>query len=117
MPYHRLDVYQKAYRLALEIHQISLGFPKLEQYELASQLRKASKSIAANIAEGMGKQESQKDVRRYLKIAMGSCDESRVWLEFARDLGYLTPKEQHGFDERYREVGRMLHGVIKRYGG
>src|SRR6185436_14742085 len=55
MPYHRLDVYQKAYQLALEVHRISLGFPKLEQYGLAQQLRASSKSIAVNLAEGMGK--------------------------------------------------------------
>ena len=115
MPYHRLDVYQKAYRLALEIHKMTLGFPKHEQYELASQLRRSSKSICANIAEGMGKQESGADVRRFIRIAVGSCDESRVWLEFARDLGYIQPREQAALDERYREIGRMLQGVLKRY--
>jgi len=115
MPYHRLDVYQKAYQLALEIHKMTLGFPKHEQYELASQLRRSSKSICANIAEGMGKQESRADVRRFIRIAVGSCDESRVWLEFARDLGYIKPWEQAALDERYREIGRMLRGVLKRY--
>ena len=52
MPYHRLDVYQKAYQLALEVHRISLEFPKLEQYALAQQVRASSKSIPVNIAEG-----------------------------------------------------------------
>ena len=50
MPYHRLKVYQKSYELALELHKITLRFPKIEQYELASQLRRSSKSIPANIA-------------------------------------------------------------------
>ena len=45
MPYHRLDVYQKAYQLALEVHRISLEFPQIEQYGLAQQLRASSKSI------------------------------------------------------------------------
>jgi four helix bundle protein len=115
MPYHQLDVYQKAYRLALEIHRVSLRFPKLEQYERASQLRRASKSIAANLAEGMGKQSSAGEVRRFVQMAIGSCDESRVWLEFARDLGYLSAEEHCDYDQRYREVGRMLRGVQKRY--
>ena len=115
MPYHRLEVYRKAYGLALEIHKLSLGFPKIEQYELGQQLRRSSKSIAANIAEGMGKQESKADVKRYMRIAIGSCDESRVWLEFARDLGYITGREQSGYDQRYQEVGRMIRGIIKRY--
>ena len=74
MPYHRLEVYRKAYRIALEVHGISLGFPKIEQYGLAQQMRGSSKSIAANIAEGMGKQESPADVRRFLRIAISHCD-------------------------------------------
>ena len=116
MPYHRLEVYQKAYRLALEVHKITLRFPQREQYELAQQLRKSSKSIPANIAEGMGKQESSADVRRFVRIAIGSSDESRVWLEFSKDLGYILEEEYKTYDERYREVGRMLRGVMKRYG-
>ena len=117
MPYHRLDVYQKAYQLALEVHRISLEFPQIEQYGLAQQLRASSKSIPANIAEGMGKQESPAEVKRFIRMAIGSCDETRVWLEFARDLGYLDITQQKALEERYQEVGRMLRGVIKRYDG
>ena len=116
MPYHRLDVFKKAYELALELHRESMKFPKTEQYELAQQLRKSSKSVPVNIAEGMGKQESKADVRRFIRISIGSCDESRVWLEFARDLGYMTKEKQLDYDMRYREVGRMLQGIVKRYG-
>ena len=117
MPYHRLDVYQKAYQLALEVHRISLGFPQLEQYGLAQQLRASSKSIPVNLAEGMGKQESPAEVKRFVRVAIGSCDETRVWLEFARDLGYLEVPQQNALEERYQEVGRMLQGLIKRYDG
>ncbi len=117
MPYHRLDVYQKAYQLALEVHRCSLAFPRVEQFELASQLRRSSKSIAVNIAEGMGKQDTPADVRRFIKIAVGSCDETRVWLQFGRDLGYLEASVYRVFDERYQEIGRMLQGLIRRYEG
>ena len=117
MPYHRLDVYQKAYQLALEVHRISLEFPKLEQYGLAQQVRASSKSIPVNIAEGMGKQESPAEVKRFVRISIGSCDETRVWLEFARDLGYLDIPQHKALEERYQEVGRMLQGLIKRYDG
>ena len=115
MPYHRLDVYQKAYKAALDVHRISLKFPQMERYELASQLRRSTKSIAANIAEGMGKQSSKAEVKRFIYMAIGSCDETRVWLEFARDLGYITADEHSPFDLMYQEIGRMLRGVIKRY--
>ena len=89
MPWHRLEVYRKAYEAALEIHRLTLTFPSIERYELASQLRRATKSIAANLAEGMGKQSSNAEVRRFLNMALGSCDETRVWLEFSKDLGYV----------------------------
>ena len=115
MPYHRLDVYQKAYQLALEVHRVSLDFPKIEQYGLAQQLRASSKSIPANIAEGMGKQDSPADVKRFIRIAIGSSDETRVWLEFAKDLGYVDSEIHAQFEARYQEIGRMLRGVIKRY--
>ena len=115
MPYHNLDVYKKAYRLALDVHKITLQFPRIEQHELASQLRRSSKSIPANIAEGMGKQSSKAEVRRFVQIAIGSCDESRVWLEFSKDLGYLNEEAQREFDLRFQEIGRMLRGVQKRY--
>jgi four helix bundle protein len=78
MPYHKLDVYQKAYGLALEVHKLTLNYPRVEQYELASQLRRSSKSIVANIAEGMGKQGSAKDVVYFVKLSIGSADETRV---------------------------------------
>ena len=115
MPYHKLEVYKKAYQLALDVHKQTLSFPKFEQFELGSQLRRSSKSIVANIAEGMGKQESKADVRHFLKVALGSTDESRVWIEFARDLGYWDTEEHDGFEDRFQEIGRMLQGVIKRY--
>ncbi len=114
MPYRNLSVYQKAYQLALEIHRLSLGFPRIEQFELASQLRRASKSIVANLVEGMGKQESPAEVKRYLRIAMGSCDEVRVWLEFSKDLEYISQANYEHYDFRYQEVGKMLRGIIKR---
>ena len=115
MPYHRLEVYKKAYQLSLEIHKETLKFPKLEQYELASQLRRSSKSIVANLVEGMGKQSSQREVKRYIRIAIGSADESRIWLEYARDLGYMERDKQQGYERRYQEIGRMLTGLKKRY--
>ena len=112
MPFHKLDVYRKAYDLSLLLHRKTLGFPKLEQYELASQVRRSSKSICANIAEGMGRQASPKDVVSYLRNSLGSCDETRIWLEYARDLGYLTPDEFASLHDGYCEVGRMLNGLV-----
>src|SRR5258707_3073206 len=115
MTYERLDVFRKAYDLSLEIHRRSLAFPKFEQYELASQLRRSSKSICANLGEGMSKQASSKDVVRFVCMAIGSCDETRIWLKYACDLGYLNAEDYEQFHEAYCEVGRMLTGVLKRW--
>jgi four helix bundle protein len=85
-----LKVFKLAHRLALEVHRASLGFPAVEQYGLADQVRRASKSICANIAEGVGKQAgSPAECGRFLAMALGSADEMRVWLRFCLDLGYI----------------------------
>ncbi len=117
MLYDKLDVFRKAYDLSLAIHKRSLTFPKFEQFELASQLHRSSKSICANIGEGMGKQASAKDVVRFLRMALGSCDETRIWLKYARDLGYVSSEEYEPHFAGYCEVGRMLTGLIKRWSG
>ena len=115
MPFHKLNVYRKAYDFSIALHRESLRFPKFEQIELASQLRRATKSIPANIAEGMGRQMSPKDVVRFLRTALGSCDETRIWLEYARDLGYLEPSRFAELYESYCEVGRMLNGLVQKW--
>ena len=115
MLYDRLDVFRKAYDLSLAVHRRTLQFPKFEQFELASQLRRASKSICANLGEGMSRQSSSKDVIRFVRMAIGSCDETRIWLKYAVDLGYLSAEEYKHFHQSYCEVGRMLTGVSKRW--
>ncbi len=115
MPYHRLDVFQKAYQLSLELHRESLKFPRFEETEVARQLRRASKSIAANLVEGMARQMSSRDVVRFLRDALGSCDETRLWLDYVRDLGYIRKPEHGDWIERYCEVGRILNGPIAKW--
>ena len=109
-----LDVYRRSYKLALEIHKASLNFPKIEQYALADQIRRASKSVCANIAEGFARQRSSSaDFHRFVVLALGSCDEMRVWLTFCLDLGYLTESDAKRMKGEYAEIARMLHGLMK----
>src|SRR5918912_3843726 len=76
-----LEVFRRAYRLSLELHRSSLEFPRIEQFALADQLRRASKSICANLAEGFARQSrSAAEYRRYLTGAIGSSDERPLWL-------------------------------------
>ena len=111
-----LEVFQRAYRISLEIHKESLKFPSVEQYGLADQIRRASKSVCANIAEGFGKRAySATDFKRYLKISIGSCEEMRVWLRYCLDLGYVDEEIWRRWREEYREIIMMLHGLIKKW--
>jgi four helix bundle protein len=115
MLYWELDVYKKAYQLSLDIHRTSLTFPKIEQYGgIAGQMRESSKSICANIAEGLGRVGSKGEERRGLVIAIGSCEETVVWSNYCRDLGYISPSQTEQWTNGYREVARMLVGLMKR---
>ena len=113
--YEDLLVYQKSYQLALEVHKASLKFPDFERWELGRQLRESSKSIAVNIAEGYGRRSSTADFRRFLVMAHASCDEVKVWITFARDLGYFDSHEAQALFDRFDEIGRMLHGLQSKW--
>ena len=85
-----LEVFKRAYKVSLAVHCKSLEFPAIEQRGLADQVRRASKSICANIAEGFARQGVQPaDFRRFLIMALGSADEMRVWTRYCLDLGYI----------------------------
>ena len=111
--FERLEVFQRAYKLSLEIHRASLKMPKIEQYGLADQVRRASKSIPANLAEGHAKRASQVEFNRYIKIAIGSGDEMRVWLRYCIDLDYISKDEWSKWKAEYGEIARMLTGLSK----
>ncbi len=109
-----LKVFQKAYGISLEIHKRSMEFPRHEQYGLAEQIRSASKSICANLAEGHGKQgHSSKEFKRYLSIAIGSSDEMRVWLRYCLDLHYIEETEWQQWRDEYKEISKMLQGLYR----
>ena len=110
----KLLVYQKAYPLALEVHKLTLHFPKHEQYGgLADQLRRSSKSIVANLTEGYTiKTIYPAKYKTYLTQAIGSTEESILWLRFAEDLGYTEGSVQV-LRDRYQEIGKMLYGLLR----
>ena len=114
--YEDLEVFKRAYGLSLEVHRISLDFPKVEQYGgLADQLRRSSKSVCALIAEGSGRQRSSNaEFKRYCVMAMGSADEARLWCRYARDLGYVDDERFTRWHDDYQQIARMLQGLIAR---
>ena len=110
---HRdLKVYQLACKLAMEIFHLLRAFPREEIYSLTDQIRRSSRSVAANIAEGFRK-------RRYPNMFINKltdCDaeatETQVWIDFAFDCGYLSHENHQRLTSGYEEVGRMLSGMM-----
>ena len=109
-----LEVFKRAYRVSLEVHRKSLAFPVIEQYGLCDQMRRASKSICANVAEGYGRQvQSKAEFKRFLRMAVSSADEMRVWVRYALDLGYIDEDVWQDWRDEYQSITRMrqsLHG-------
>ena len=94
------------------VHRASLVFPQVEQCGLADQIRRASKSICANLAEGFGKQRgSAAEFRRYLLMAVGSADEMQVWLKYCCDLEYIDRKTGDVWRDEFRQIAKMLQGL------
>jgi four helix bundle protein len=113
--YHDLDVFRESYAAALLVSRLCKGLPAMEQYELARQLRRAARSIPANIVEGWGKRASTPEFKRYLQIAIGSCDETRMWLDMSKDEGYITEKDFQEIKDRYNRIGAMLTSLWKQW--
>ena len=110
-----LDVFRRAYHASLEVHRLCAGFPKIEQCGgLADQLRRSSKSVCALLAEGAGRQlGSGAEFRRYVVMALGSVEETKLWCRYAMDLGYLDGSHAEVLQQSYAEIGRMLGGLHK----
>ncbi len=110
-----LEVFQRAYRLSLLVHKTSLAFPSIEQRALADQIRRASKSICSNVAEGYGRQKQSKpEFRRFLQMSVGSSDEMRVWARYALDLGYIDEATWRLWRDEYQMISRMLQSLMTR---
>ncbi|MBI3941306.1 MAG: four helix bundle protein [Acidobacteria bacterium] len=111
---HRdLKVYQSAYRLAMEIFQMSSTFPKEERYSLTDQLRRSSRSVAANIGEGFRKRQYPKVFASKVADADAEATETQVWLDFARDCGYISGECHSELITSYQELGRMLSRILE----
>ena len=112
--YRDLDIYKKAHKLAIEIHEMSLKLPKFEMYEEGSQIRKSSKSVKSNIVEGFGRRRYKQEFIKFLTYSIASCDETRDHLDTLYETKSLRSKERYEyFCEEYNHLGRMLSNFIK----
>ena len=104
-----LVVWQKAHQFVLAVYALTARFPKSETYGLSLQMRKASVSIPANIAEGFRKR-GKADKVRFLNTSEGSLEESRYYLILSEDLGYGQTGK---FMDSLEEVSRLLNAYSK----
>jgi four helix bundle protein len=114
--YKDLLVWEKSHKLTLAIYKETNVFPKEERFGLTSQVRRASSSIAANLAEGCGRR-SDGEMARFVQIAMGSGAELSYHLLLCRDLGILGTEEFSRLASDLEEVMRMLSALSGRVRG
>ena len=107
-----LIVYQKAYKLAMEIFEISKSFPKEEKYSLTDQIRRSSRSVTSNLAEGWARKNYIKAFVNKLTDALGEEYETEVWLDYSRDSEYITVFQHSELMSHYDEVRKMLISMI-----
>jgi four helix bundle protein len=110
--YIDLKVWQKAYKLCIDIYKVTGSFPKEEIYCLTSQIRRSSISIPSNIAEGYGRG-TIKEYIRFLYVAYGSYCELETQLLLSYDLGYIIQENKDKLLGNAKEVERMLKALIK----
>lgn len=110
--FYDLNAWKKGHLLVLEIYRITENFPKEELYGIVSQLRRASSSITANIAEGFSRYHFKDKIRFYYN-SRGSVSEVQNFLLLAKDLKYIDLETCKTLGEKANEVGKLINGLIK----
>ena len=108
-----LEVFKISYQLAMDIFHTTRSFPKEERYSLTDQIVRSSRSISANIAEGWGKRIYENEFKRHLIYAMGSLEETKVWLYFSRDCSYIILKHLPAWRRNWMSWGQKFTSFTK----
>ena len=105
----QLDVYKMAFKVAMTLFELSRKFPIEERYSLTDQIRRASRSVCANLAEAFRKRKYPKSFVLKLSDCEGEAAETQVWLDFAFSCGYIT---QEQFKEYFQEYKNILGKLV-----
>lgn len=111
--FKNLQVWRKSHVMTLEVYRVTESFPRSEQFGLTSQIRRASASISANVAEGCARG-SDRDMARFLRMALGSASELEYHFILARDLRLMPIGVYQELEAKRREVAAMLQGLTRR---
>lgn len=109
-----LKVYQKAREVSRTVFRLSKAFPKEEMYSLTDQIRRAARSIGAQIAEAWGKRRYEKHFVSKLTDADAEQMETQHWVAEARDCGYISETDAGRMNSGLEEVGRMLNSMMEK---
>ena len=112
--YKELRVYQAAMEAAMRIFELTKHFPVEEKYSLTDQIRKASRSVCANVGEAWRKRRYRAHFISKLSDSEGEAEETRVWLEFSWRCGYLSKTEAADLDQQYDRIIAQLVNMIDR---
>ena len=105
----QLDVYQLSVEAAMEIYELSTKFPKEETYSLTDQIRRASRSISGQIAEGWRRRKYEAVFVNKMNEAEGEAAETQVWLEYAVKCNYLSRDDATRLHKKYDEIlGKLI---------
>jgi len=110
-----LEVYQRAYQLAMDVFNIAKKFPKEETYSLTSQIIRSSRSIAANLSEGWARRTYENVFKQFIITSLGSASETQTWLDFALDCEYITKEEYQRLSRELVAIGKMLTQLHKKW--
>ena len=108
-----LIVFQNAIKLAIQIHELSKNFPPEEKYSLTDQLRRSSRSVAANIAEAFRNRRYPKSFISKLSDSEGEAAETQVWLYFVEIFGYLDSSITEDMDDQYEHLLAQIVTMIQ----
>ena len=111
--FRELEVYKLAFETAMEIFEISKRFPKEEQYSLTDQIRRSSRSVCTNIAEGWRKRRYEAMFINKLSDSAAEAAETQVWLDFSLKTKYIDIKTFKIMDEKYEHIFAMLANMEK----
>ena len=113
--YESLKVWEKAHQITLEVYRVTRPFPSAEMYGLTSQLRRSAASIPSNLAEGAGRN-SQRELGRFCRIALGAANELHYQLRLAKELGFLEDTDHRAISDAVTDLRRMLAKFIAALG-
>jgi len=114
--FEELEVWQKAHELTLLVYRLTAKFPREERFGLVSQMRRASSSVAANIAEGYGRR-TTRELLHSLRVANGETEETRYFSRLSKDLGYIEQNDYGAVNQLCESVNRLLSALGRSLNG